>query len=398
MEIGAAYESIRILERWGHANAWQGPDPYDALNSQRALGPLRHSVLGRRVITQLVKRSPLDLRSMLAVPPGRSAAALAHAVSAYARGDFLLGEDQRARIAGVCRLLEGQRSEAYTEPCWGYHFDVQTRVFFYPREMPNTIATAFAGQALVDAYERLNERSYLDLATGVANFFLDHVPQTRNDPGAYFGYLPGDRTPIHNASMMVAALFARLSRILGRADLANAARAALDFTVARQRPDGSWPYGEVNGLGWIDNFHTGYVLESLLVCRDADLLGDERCVTRGLDFYRTHLLLPDGTPKYYADKLYPIDAQSVAQSMQTFALATRAGFDYESVAWEIFRFAQDRMRSGNGLYAFQRTRRWTNRTPHIRWVIAPMLLALVNLVASVSPLSARPGTGEETPR
>src|SRR5207302_3010817 len=132
----------------------------------------------------------------------------------------------------------------YSEPCWGYHFDVQTRVFFYPRTTPNTIATAFAGLGLLDAFEFAGQQQALDTAVGVSDFFVRHVPQTREGSGAFFGYLPGDHTPIHNANMLVCAFLARLSRLLARDDLRQLAKAALDYTVGHQRPDGSWPYGE----------------------------------------------------------------------------------------------------------------------------------------------------------
>ena len=44
------------------------------------------------------------------------------------------------------------------------------------------------------------------------------------------------------------------------------------------------------------------------------------------------------------------------------------------------RFALRRMFTADGLPVFQRNRLWTNRTPHMRWVIAPMLLALAHLI------------------
>ena len=115
--------------------------------------------------------------------------------------------------------------------------------FSYPRTSPNTIATAFAGLALLDAYELADAPDALEMAIGAGEFFLRRVPQTRAEPGAYFGYLPGDSTPIHNANMLVAALLARLASLSGRNDFAQAAQAALEYTIGRQRPDGSWPYG-----------------------------------------------------------------------------------------------------------------------------------------------------------
>jgi hypothetical protein len=34
----------------------------------------------------------------------------------------------------------------------------------------------------------------------------------------------------------------------------------------------------------------------------------------------------------------------------------------------------------DGLPIFQRRRLWSNRTPHFRWVVAPLLLALSHLL------------------
>ena len=73
----------------------------------------------------------------------------------------------------------------YEEPCWGYHFDFQSRVFFYRSGEPNTIATAFAGHALLDAHRGDSmTRRLLDRAHGVGRFFMRHVPLTEDGEGA----------------------------------------------------------------------------------------------------------------------------------------------------------------------------------------------------------------------
>jgi hypothetical protein len=336
-----------------------------------------------RVVTQAVKRSPLDLRPILGIPPARSAATMAHAISAYARNGFLSEEDAGMRLASAIGALVELRCAGYEEPCWGYHFDVQTRVFFYPRGAPNTIATAFAGHALLDAHELAGVAGALDLASATADFFLAHVPQTEGRGGAYFGYLVGDRTPIHNASMLVAALFARLTRHLDRSDLREAARAGVGYTTAHQRRDGSWPYGELPHLRWVDNFHTGYVLDCLLACAGAGIAGNALGAwERGLEYYRRELFLCDGTPKYKPDAVYPVDGQCAAQAIQTFALASsRIPVRLED-SRRSFAFASGALGRGDGTFAFQRRRRWVNRTPHLRWVQGPMLVALTHLIAA----------------
>src|SRR3954453_10069666 len=144
--------ALSAVECWGAARDWTGSDPYDGLNATRVVTPLLRSRRGRQVVTQVVKRSPLDLRPLLGVRAAESAAALAQIVSAYAIGSFVPEYERGDKLAELVRRLEARRCDGFAQPCWGYHFDVQTRVFFYPKGSPNTIATAFAALALLDAF------------------------------------------------------------------------------------------------------------------------------------------------------------------------------------------------------------------------------------------------------
>jgi hypothetical protein len=379
--VTSAPEVARGLEGWLSGRGWRGADPYDALNATRLPGSVRGWPLGMRIVTQAVKRSPLDLRPVLGVPPGRSAVTMALAVSAYARNGFL-SEDAAARgLADSIAALVASRCPGFEEPCWGYHFDVQTRVFHYPRTAPNTIATAFAGHALLDAHELAGAAGALEVAAGAGEFFLRRVPQTPGPGGAYFGYLVGDRTPIHNASMLVSSLLARLARHVERPGLREAAAAGLGYTTAHQRRDGSWPYGERARLGWVDSFHTGYVLDALLACEAAGL-GGAGAWERGLEYYRREMFGADGTPKYTPTSVHPIDGQCAAQAIATFALASGRVPERLADARRTLAYAVRALGRGDGAFAFQRRRLWVNRTPHPRWVEAPMLGALTRLIAA----------------
>jgi hypothetical protein len=375
-------EALAALEAWGSARDWRGSDPYDGLNATRLPRAFLGSRRGRQLVTQMVKRSPLDLRPVLGIRPAHDAAALAQVVSAYARYRFLPAEEAPSKLADAIGELEALRCAGFAEPCWGYHFDVQTRVFFYPKGAPNTIATSFAGLALLDAFETTSERRLLDLAEGAADFFMRHIPPTDTGDGAFFGYLTGDQTPIHNANLLVCALLARVARHAGRDDLLEVARAGVAYTVGCQRPDGSWPYGEREDLNWVDGFHTGYVLESLFLCHEAGVAVDGGSIERGLDHYAKHLFLDDGTPKYYESSAYPIDVQCAAQGIQTFARCSGLRPELEETAWSVFDYSLRKLRRRDGAFVFQRRRLWQNRTPHVRWAAAPMLLAMTHLFSA----------------
>jgi hypothetical protein len=180
--------------------------------------------------------------------------------------------------------------------------------------------------------------------------------------------------------MLVCALLSRLGRQTGEESLLAAARAGVAYTVTRQRPDGSWPYGELSHLQWIDNFHTGYVLECLGICAEAGLEEALPALERGLDFYRTELFRSDGAPKYLPSSLYPIDVQCAAQGIQTFARAAVRTPELRDQAWTVFRYANAELRRPDGAFAFQRHRFWTSRIPYVRWSAAPMMLALTHLL------------------
>ena len=113
--------------------AGSGPTPTRA-STPAAPGLLKRSPLGRRILIQAVKRSPLDLapaarhragaRRRLRRPRARRPRGRADGASRFRRGGW-----------AIDRLLE-LRVPGFAEPCWGYHFDVETRFFYYPRTHP----------------------------------------------------------------------------------------------------------------------------------------------------------------------------------------------------------------------------------------------------------------------
>ncbi len=394
--VAEALALARRLSRWSAERDWRGTDPYEGLNASRRIAePLKRTALGRRLLIQAVKRSPLDLRPPLGIQPEPNAASVAWVVSAYARNGFIGEDEAQEHLTKALGCLDEVRIAGPEEPCWGYPFDVQTRALHYRRGQPNTIATAFAGHALLDAHDSLGDARLLETARGAGRFFLRRVPQSESGSGAYFGYLPEDTSPIHNSNMLAAALLARLSAS-GPSDAEGfgpAAASAVRYSTARQRADGSWPYGERPDLAWVDNFHTGYVLDALRICADAGIAAAEaeEAWGRGLAYYRRALFLDDGTPRYYPDRVLPLDAQSVAQGIQTLSIAARHERSCAPQAWKVFEFALRRMVGDDGLPIFQRRRLWSNRARHFRWVIAPLLLALSHLLALERAVAPEPG-------
>lgn len=376
MDGSRPLEALRELEAWGHARGWLGTDPYEGLNATRPR-VLKSTRLGRRLLMQAVKRSPLDLRPLLGIRSEHSAVGAAQVVMGYAVDSPMLDESvRRQRLLDALGRLIALRRPEFAEACWSYHFDVESRAFFYPRTMPNTIATAWAGHALLDAHASTGDPALLELAASAGQFFLRRIGQTQAATGAYFGYFVGDRTEIHNANLLACGLLARLTRHGDDPELSAAVEAGVEYALAHQRADGSWVYAEPANMRWTDGFHTGYVLDALWYCAEAcDRPDWHDALERGLAYYADRLFLADGTAKYYAESVYPIDTQSIAQGIRTFALTGA----HSELARLICERALDTMRRPDGAFRFQRRRLWRNDVPHLRWAQAPMFDALARL-------------------
>src|SRR5262249_54531953 len=182
----------------------------------------------------------------------------------------------------------------------------------------------------------------------------------------------------------------RVARLTGNTSLVEPALRVARVSTSYQRPDGSWPYGEGQHQGWIDNFHTGYNLCALAsLGRDVDTDEFEAGLRRGLAFYRSHFFRPDGAPRYYHDRTYPLDAHCVAQSIITLVELQGREPDNLRLAASVFRWAKANMWDRRGFFYYRKLRLCTIRTSYMRWSQAWMLLALSTLIDGLdAPLTA----------
>ncbi len=206
----------------------------------------------------------------------------------------------------------------------------------------------------------------------------------------YFRYLPNSNELIHNANVLACSVLARTAELTGAEELRTAAVRPLETTLAAQRPDGAWPYAATPGQGWVDNFHTGYVLESLTHCLGlAPGVGES--LDRGVDFWERNLFLPDGTPKYFEHRTSPLDAHNYAQAIETWLAVADRYPQALSRAHHLADQLLERMLDPAGYVHFQRRGLWTSRVPFIRWTTAPTFSALAQLLLHESRSSSAAG-------
>lgn len=351
------------------AAGWRGPDAYDGLwwpwPSVLTAGPRR-----RQAIIQIHARSPFDVRRLYRRSHPLIPKALGIYASTRVRLHRLSGDDADRR--GAERPLEVLLEDTTSgTPAWGYHWDMQTRWSFYPAGSPNVVVTAFAANALIEAAQAFGLPRFRDRAAQAAAWVQDELFDPEH---GIYRYHPASRTTIHNANL----LGARLTwRLLGEeASVADAVRGAVERTLAAQRPDGSWPYGEGSGLGFVDSFHTGYVLDCLTDFEALDPRVRE-ALERGTRSYVSRFFGPAGESRLWPDRAFPEDAHAAGTALTSLtSVAARGLADPELIARVAARASAHMLRGGHAIY---RRYRWhTTHVRYLRWANAHLALGFAN--------------------
>ena len=387
-----ATDSLSSLKSYCESEQFKGWDPYDGLNSKvfQALPFLKNSALCRLVVIQGFKRSPINFRKIAMVPKEYNAKGIGLFLQGYCNlYKAVCGNQQLQdafgtqaqlmdKINELAELLISLQSKGYSGACWGYNFDWQARrLFLFPKYTPTVVATCFCATALMDAYEVTGNKKYLDIALSSADFVIKDLHRTDFKNGFLFSYspLPGNDT-VFNASLLGSKLLACCYHYTGDEELKRLAEASVKACCEAQSEDGSWVYGMLPVQSWIDSFHTGYNLDALITYEE--MTGDityHSNIEKGFEFYIKSFFEPDGCPKYYHDRKYPIDIHCPGQLFVT--LERLHKFDeYHILAENVLNWTAEHMQDKKGYFYYQLKQGMNSKIPYMRWSNAFMFNAL----------------------
>lgn len=374
---------MRALREYVEAQDYAGYDPYDALNSPLLKLLSRRSKILRMAFTQVVRRSPVNLRPLLGVKKGHNPKGIGLFLWGYTKLFEIDKDEQHLRkIEYLLDLLEALKSHDCSGNGWGYNFDWQQRAFFRPKGVPTVVNTAFIGHALLDCYLSTGSQRALDLAIPIKNFILQDLNRTREGDSFCFSYTPVDTDVVHNANMLGASILIRLLKYSPDSLCEDAALSSLAYSMRYQHDDGFWYYGNSWKYKWIDSFHTGFNLEALRYFLDDDFGQEYRqAYEKGVKYYSDNFFLEDGTPKYYHNRTYPIDIHSSAQAICFFC---REGEKYQELADKVLNWMLRNMYSDKGYFYFRKGKFLTNRISYMRWSQAWVFHALTEYLCAAT--------------
>jgi hypothetical protein len=366
-----ATKSLNKLIDYCEKEQYQGWDPYDGLNSRlfQKLPLLPKSRFPRLAWIQLFKRLPVNLRPIVGIQKGYNPKGIALFLSGYSNLAKIDGIDQySSKIDWFAEKLLSLTTKGFSGNCWGYNFDWESKAFYQPKFTPTIVASTFAANSLIDAYEVTGNRRYLDEGISTKDFILKDLNRTINGSGNFvFSYSPFDRTSVFNASLLGARLLSRIYSYTKEEELITTARKAIAYCCEYQNPDGSWFYSTLPFHQWIDNFHTGFNLECILDYQKFS--GDKSFsenINKGMEYYLSTFFDESGRSKYYNTSLYPIDIHAPSQ---LFVTLSKAGtFEkHRELVDRVLAWTVNNMQSPEGYFYYQKRRFLTNRIAYMRW-------------------------------
>jgi len=374
-------KALDLLDRWIEKNGWAGYDPYDIKGTKLFL-LLQKNKYTHYISNLFLERFPMFFRKIFRVKKEINAKGMALFARGYLNLYKKLGDKAYLKKALYClNWLMENPSRGYSGFCWGYPFDWQSRVFI-PKNTPCGVITSIAAHAFIDAYEILGDKKYLEIAKSCCEFILrdlniDHVSKDK----ICFSYTPIDNFHVHNANLFSASTLLRTYNYIKNEEYKEKGIKAINFTLSYQNPDGSWYYWAPPDelLYKIDNYHTGFVLECLNICRRVlkDEFEYEEELRKGLKFYKNNLFLDDGTPKMTPKSVYPIDIHSCAQGIITFCELSDFEPRYFDMAEKVAKWTIKYMQDKEGYFYYRIYKNnYVNKMPYIRWGQAWMLRAL----------------------
>lgn len=380
------------LKAYCEREDFKGWDPYDGLNSKvfQVLPLLKKSAVCRLVVIQGFKRCPINLRKFALVPKEYNAKGIGlflsgycnlyHVVNKHPEWSKTLGtpEEIKNRINELSELLISLQSKGYSGACWGYNFDWQARrLFLFPKYTPTIVATNFCATALMEAYEITKHTKYLEVALSAADFIIKDLHRTPYKEGFLFSYSPmqGNNT-VFNASLLGARLLSFCYHYTQKEEYRKLAVQSIRACCAGQRNDGAWVYGMLPIQNWVDSFHTGYNLDALIAYQE--MTSDEnfkRYIEKGFNYYIQHFFELDGTPKYYDNRMFPIDIHCPGQLFVTLSRLREFG-NYRDLAERVMQWTILNMQDKKGYFYYQLKPGISSKISYMRWSNAFMFNAM----------------------
>jgi hypothetical protein len=237
--------------------------------------------------------------------PQRFPIADAHYAMGFAFLSQALGEEQYyERAVHFLEVLKETRSKGWVNYCWGYPFNWETRHGTFQAETPFITSVPYVYEAFRQVHEIDGNPEWREIMESIARHAADDYRDFRTSENASTcSYTPDMEPGVINASAYRAFLLTKAALDFSEERYRKIAERNLNFVLESQNPDGSWYYATDGQRGFVDHFHTCFVLKAL--AKIEAIAGNQQCtaaIGRGVDYYVKNLFDEQGLPKPFSRK------------------------------------------------------------------------------------------------
>lgn len=199
-------------------------------------------------------------------------------------------------------VLKQTRCAGFKEFCWGYPFDWVTRNGTIKAHTPLITTTPYVFEAFLQVHQIQPRDEWVNVLKSIVRHATTDIKDfPYGGGGSTCSYTPYDKGGVVNASAYRATLLVSAAKFFDERDLLKIASANIDFVLATQNPDGSWPYAKDGVRDFVDHFHTCFVMKALAkiyqVTTNPRIL---EALKRGVDYYLNNLFAEDGMPRPFS--------------------------------------------------------------------------------------------------
>ena len=231
------------------------------------------------------------------------------------------------RAVHFLEVLKETRSPGFKEYCWGYPFDWVWRGGVIKAHTPLITTTPYVFEALLQVVEivkragsqpngppsalrplpfllcpREQREEWRHILESIVRHATTDIKDFKfSESASTCSYTPDDTGGVVNASAYRATMLVSAAKFFGDDKMLKIANGNVNFVLAAQNADGSWPYAKDGVRDFVDHFHTCFVMKAL--AKIHALTGEQRildALKRGVNYYLKNLFGDDGMPRPFS--------------------------------------------------------------------------------------------------
>ncbi|MFX0141327.1 MAG: hypothetical protein ACFFDN_47250, partial [Candidatus Hodarchaeota archaeon] len=334
------------------------------------------------LLTQINRLLPINLRKISRITTIHNSKAMALFLSSFLNLDQHLFSKH---IDYTLQWLLSSKSRDYKQYTIGFSHDIVLRGYTSKRGQSSLIITLFALYAFIAYYINTNNKKILSYILSFNDLINRQLPKFETKKTLWYSYNFNKINEIYNATAKIGKYFALIYSITKETILLNHIDKILTYLLIKQRPDGSWAYGEK--ISYTDGFHTAFVLEAMYeMLKYLPTKKYIQMYEHGLSHYKNHLFKKNGQPLYFHKSYPPKDIRrflietDIRDCAMAIILFSKTGQIYH--AKKVLNWTFDNMYNKfTGHFYYYKNPLWTATIEYIRWQ-AWMLYALSVLLKS----------------